>query len=205
MIVFSKSAHSPFVEEPKAFFNYLKEFVESITAVPPEKLQEYSLEMKIFKPSIKDEFLTKDISTEETESIKEFQKIKTRISEGEKYFDLSSPLDVQLSFLSAIKHRDLISARKIQDRDWTLKELSDDDYWFNKVSIWRVPAPPKRPKSGQIWPIYITNTDTGEWMDTLLFIYWDGQWQRYGNEGMPYLDWRNHELNILKGFLKRIN
>jgi len=205
LVVFSKSAHAPYDDEPQAFFNSLKKFVTSIKPIPTDKLQEYSIFMKNFQPSVNDVFLSGQISPEESKSLDEFQQIKTRIIQGEKYFDLSTPLRVHLSFLSAIKHKDLISAQKVQSRNWTLESLANDFYWFDEISIWRAPIAPDKPQTGQIWPVYITNSRTGRWEDTLMFIFWDGQWQRAGNQGGPYYDWRDSELFFIKAELRKRN
>jgi hypothetical protein len=116
--------------------------------------------------STKDPLLDTEVSTEESQAIEEFRRIKSQILAGESYKDTSTPLHAVLTHLSELGPG--------QTKDY-----------FIGLDIFRAPAPPAKPQEASLWPVFAGDTELA---DTLVLVYSKGQWIWIGNMGGNY-DW----------------
>ena len=142
-----------------------------------------------------DPFLTSEITEAEAQVIERFRRIRAKILTGEKYEDMSTPLDLLLTVMSALCSHDtealkrtLVWARSQDDQvakrllqGWGVTE-------FVKYDILRAPLPPVEPEEATVWPIYVREPVTGDWDGTYLPVFWKGKCQWSGNMGST--DWR---------------
>ena len=136
-------------------------------------------------------FLKTEISEEEKATLKRFNEINKRIIAGEKYFNLSTPVDGYLSYLSAIISKDAAAFKKTSaiKISGAIPFDSFGDF-FRDRSIYRVPPWPENPNEGDVQPIYVMAEREKEFSDVEVFIYHQGRWRKLFNMGNPRMDWR---------------
>ena len=135
-------------------------------------------------------------SKEEKATIDEFHRIKAKIEQGETFEETSTPLHALLSVMSAGRTRDtealtrvLLPSDRITKSDSGFDDLNS---LLFGVDILRAPLPPKDPKDGTEWLIYITESGSSGLDDGLIFVYEKGKWMMLGNIGSANraLRWR---------------
>ena len=137
-------------------------------------------------------FLETEISEEEKATIKRFNEIKKGILAGEKYFNLSTPVDGLLSYMSAGLSKDADTYRKT----CAVKISGSIEFgqnWINQykyMCIYRVQAWSRNPADGDVHPIYVMAEGEKEFSDVEVFIYHQGGWRKLFNVGNPRTDWR---------------
>jgi len=194
MVVFTRSGHSPFEDEPEIFFRALKDFTGKLKPVPDKLISEYKTFVQKSADKYDDPYLSSPISDAEAREIVRFQSAFKGIKEGEKYFDLSSPLNSLLSLYSACRDSDYTRIDKIKPTyKVTPENLNLFISWCEDFYPWRAPLPPSKPNPGQIWPVYMKSKETDKWVDTFIFQYWNGSWENQGNMSRPYVNWRDLE------------
>jgi len=175
LVMFEASAHSPFEDEPEAFFPVLKDFVTTLSPVPAEKIDSWKNALAKWREDRKDPLLAGKMTPEETHAIEEVRRVKARILAGESCEDASTPLHATLTRFS----------------QW--KPGGTRDY-FTHLDILRAPLPPEKPEEGTLWPIF---AGTNEPKDTFIVVYTHGQWLWVGNTGSS-IDWRLHRAAFEK-------
>jgi len=162
-----------------------------------EKLSEWEQKEK-YKG---DPFLTSETSEAEAQVIERFRKIKEKILVGEKYQDMSTPVDLLLTVMSAVYSRDAEAYKRAAVWDYVNKKKKSAEQMNQFLDSWRqgivqygydilrAPLPPKDPNHGTFWPIYMKDAATGKWDGTIVPVFWKGKWQWAGNIGSPR-DWR---------------
>lgn len=148
-------------------------------------------------------FLETEISEEEKITIKRFNNIKKKIRAGEKYFNLSTPIDALLSLMSAVISKDADAYRKIQapkidqSTEFGLSWINQYKY----MCIYRIQACPNQPAEGDVHPIYVMSEGQKELSDVEVFVYHQDRWQKLFNNGNPRTDWRK-AIDWAKGFME---
>ncbi|MHC4394391.1 MAG: M1 family aminopeptidase [Planctomycetota bacterium] len=140
------------------------------------------------------EHLTSTMSSAEKQLIEKFHSIKKKIFAGEKYEDMSTPVDLLMTVMSAVHSRDAETYKRASAYDKSIETINQIISFWNdsgdiQIDILRAPLPPKEPKHGTFWPIYTKNPVTGGWDDVIVPVFWKGKWQWAGNLGGCY-DWR---------------
>lgn len=127
-----------------------------------------------------DPLLTSLKTPEEARAIEEYRRIKTRILDGERYHDLSTPLHAVLSSIATWK--------------------AENRTYFVELDIFRAPLPPVKPEEGSLWPVFAGDKKLA---DTFILAYGKGQWIWIGNVGRD-VDWRPFKPTIEKLARKEI-
>ena len=150
-------------------------------------------------------FLQTEMSEEEKTIIKRFDEIKEKILAGEKYFNLSTPVDAQLSYMSAVILQDGEALKKSIAMKWE-GPVSFHDGWIQQCKntcIFRVQACQTNPSEGDVHPIYVRYLgDEREFSDVHVLVYHQGKWIHMFNEGNPDTDWRESVDRIKTRLLK---
>ncbi len=201
--IYTKSGHSPFIDEPEKFFKELKHFIKNIKPVSDTSIQKYIEYLAGMSIQYPDPYLNTTISPDELKAVEEYNTIFTKIKTGGTFFDLSSPVYSLLSKYSAYMNRDMKRIYQIQDNKVTEDNITDWIEYFESTVPWRIPTVPKDLVTGQIWPVYIKSASTGQWDNTLLFGFHDGNWYWWGNT-VPPRYWKDNEQQIQIKFLKNI-
>jgi len=148
-------------------------------------------------------FLETAMSEQEKAAIKRFNEVKSKILAGEKYFNLSTPVDALLSLISATVSKDADSYRKTNPGTDSAPEFDQgwiDDY--KQMCIYRVEPWSKTPAEGDVHPIYVADEGKKEFSDTEVFIYRGARWQKLFNNGNSRTDWRQG-VDWAKSLLKQ--
>lgn len=210
MIVFEKSGHSPFADEPDEFFPALSTFMKSLTAVSPAAIVDWKASLEKWQKDQEDPFLVTPIEESEAKTIAEFQRLRAGLERGRRFSDASTPLKSFLTYLSALHFRDLEAIKRIhaslasRTGQWTDKHLEAWDKWMSSLDVLRAPIPPEHPEPGQVWPVYLKEASAPGLADTNVFVFWNGEWFRWGNQGGP-ADWRPWAPRFKKDFLELMN
>jgi len=148
-------------------------------------------------------FLETEISEQEKKTIRRFNDIKQKIRAGEKYFNLSTPADALLSFMSAFISKDADAYRNIQAIKITAPTEfgSDSTNQYKYMCIYRIQACPNEPAEGDVHPIYVMSEGQREFSDVEVFIYHQDRWQKLFNNGNPRTDWRE-AVNLAKSLME---
>jgi hypothetical protein len=207
MIVFEKSGHSPFSDEPDEFFPALRNFVKGLPAVLPSDLTAWRAALGKWREDQRDPFLEVPIEEPEAKAIEEFNRGRADFAKGRRFTDSSTPLRAFLSYLSALHFQDLEAAHRIHGPRalrWTEDDLARWDKRMSGLDVLRAPTPPEHPEPGQVWPVYLKEKSAPGLADTNVFVFWEGQWLRWGNQGGPS-DWRPWAPRFKKDFLELMN
>lgn len=205
MVVFQRSGHSPFADEPERFFNLLEEFVAALPEISRKDilnwrgyLEQWEAEKK------KDPILLSPVSEEEKKAVEDFYKVRAKIKEGKRFEDYSTPLNSFLTLISNLHFKDAenIKAQYVRDPEASGMKLSIEfleewEFELYAIGILRAPPPPKN-ENREIWPIYLGKDS--ELSDVYVFVFLDGEWKVMGNlEGLKMMgfkinDWRSFLL-----------
>ncbi|MHC4457485.1 MAG: alpha/beta fold hydrolase [Planctomycetota bacterium] len=212
LLFFEDSGHTPFDDEPEKFFNVLRDYVLNLPDVSRRDMElwkKYLSKLKKEKKKQKDEFypfLKTQVSEQEKASIERFNAIKKRILAGEKYFDLSTPVDSMLSYMSAVISKDTDTYRKTS----AISQSSSIEFtpsWINQYKnlyIYRIQKSPQKPAEGDVYPVYIY-VMAGEEKDFTgveVFIYHQGGWRKlFNNCDNLRTNWRE-QVDWAKGLMK---
>jgi hypothetical protein len=153
-------------------------------------------------PRIKDPFLQTAMSEPEKAAIQHFDEIKGRIAAGEKYFNLSTPVDTLLTLISAVAAKDADAYQKANPGAERPQEFSQG--WIDgckQMCIYRVEPWSKTPAEGDVRPVYVMDRGEKDFSDIQVFIYRGGQWQKLFDLGNPRADWRQ-AVEAAKNHLK---
>jgi hypothetical protein len=133
-----------------------------------------------------DFFLKTAISSEEKKLIEEFNSIKENILKSERFLDTSTPTKALLTRICGWFHADVKSLKAVEvPNDYinaTLLEQKKFKKWgmdFAKLNIRRVSLPKKKPKDGDVIPIFTINDEGYEEVHT--FFYYKGSWKALYN------------------------
>ena len=204
LVIFERSGHSPFEDEPERFFRVIKDFIQHLPQVSDAEITQWKKYGSTWKRNQEDPFLVSEMGQDETKAIEAFHLIRKGIEEGEPFEDVTTPIHGLLSFLSILNRKDFEGMKRIQrGGDWTEAMLEEWDERMSQIDVLRAPIPPDRPDQAQIWPVYLKDASTGKFIDTHLFGYWNGRWYRCGNMGSP-ADWRRHEEKIREAFISNM-
>jgi len=209
LVMFEHSGHSPFEDEPEKFFNVMRKFVQTLPKISDLDLDAWKEYLIGWKKKIEDPFLVREMGENERGAIEEFNTIRKKIREGDKYEDGTTPLHTYLTMFSASRHRDkeAIKRNVAIDLDKMNIELTDNYIAqmgadFNAFDILRAPPPPPNPEEGEFWPIYVKELSSDELKDTFLIVFWKGKWMWFGNLDSAG-NWRS-ELPRLKAILEQV-
>jgi hypothetical protein len=144
-----------------------------------------------YTPAMPDPFVHAPMTYEEREHIRRFEQTRERVLSGEKYTDLSTPIDALLSFVSAIVSQDASAYEQATavDTDGKVPSPGDGD---RVISVVRVPPWSESPGDGDIHPVYVRYGRSGS-DGVEVFIYLDGKWRKLFNNayrGVHEDDWR---------------
>jgi len=165
--------------------------------------QAYQLISLVIVQAAKYPFLETEISEQEKATTKRFNEVKKAIVAGQKYFNLSTPVDGLLSYMSALVSKDADAYRKTQAVKRTGPVEFDQDWidQYKHMCIYRVEVWPKKPAEGDLHPIYVMAEGEQEFSDVEVFIYQQGGWRKLFNNGNPRTDWRK-AVDWAKSLLK---
>jgi hypothetical protein len=213
LILFERSAHSPFEDEPEQFFSELKSFVENLPEVSDSMLLAWRNRLKTWEKETADPFLVSEMGEKERSAIAEFYRIRGEIVNGHEYKNQTTPLRTFLTKISAHHFADLEVYGEVRpgekppaDREEEAerkKELAEDEQWFINDEILRAPDPPRNPETFRLWPVYLYDESKTELGQTYIFIFWKGKWRWAGNMGIPR-NWRYSKDFFLTHFKERI-
>jgi len=136
-------------------------------------------------------FLQTAMGEQEKAALKRFYEIRSKILGGEKYLDLSTPVDALLSLISAVVSKDPDAYGKANPSAGRPSEF--DQGWidnYKKMCIYRVEPWSKTPAEGDVHPIYVADEGKKEFSDIEVFIYRGARWQKLFNNGNSRTDWR---------------
>jgi len=211
LVMFQKSSHNPFEDEPEKFFTELKDFIGHLLRIKDEQYFDWKRYLEKWNKATADPMLASEMTVQEAQAVEEYNRIRNEILEGKRYEDLSTPLRALLSYLSALHFRDFEAYGRLrpgidldqEGKPIKVKEetLARFEGWFIESKILRAPLPPENPEALELWPIYIADESGKEWEQAFVFIFWEGKWRWAGNS---YSDWRKAKEFFLKYFLDRI-
>jgi hypothetical protein len=173
------------------------------------ELVSFRLAAPYAKAIFEDAFLRTEPTEGEKAVIRQFDEAKSRILNGEKYSDTSTPVAALLSLISAELSKDMNALRNVMAHrvPASLSRIPDDaeaDAECRTLRIFRVAAWPRNPAEGAMHPIYVMYGGESRFSDVRVFIFHKGQWQTLFNTGDPK-DWqedfrrnKNMILNNLK-------
>lgn len=167
----------------------------------------YQLVSLIMMSKVTYPFLETEMSQEEKATIKRFNEIKKKILSGEKYFNLSTPVDGLLSYISAVisKNADTCRKTKAVKMNEPIEFEPDLINECNNICIYRTEPLLEKPKEGDIHPIYITYImpeGKKSSVDVQVFIYHQSGWRKLFNNGnVLWIDWRR-DIEHMKSCLK---
>jgi hypothetical protein len=160
-----------------------------------------------------DPFLVDEMSEDERLAIAEFDQVREKILQGQKYKDQSTPLHTFLTKISAHHFADLETYNEVMPGEKTpenedevaerKKELADDEKWYINDEILRAPLSPQNPEPFRLWPVYLKDVSKRELGETYIFIFWEGKWRWSGNVGVP-TNWRYAQDFFLDHFKGRV-
>lgn len=202
LILFEKSAHSIFADEPEAFFTELRQFLNGLPKISDEALVKWKEYLAQYEKEKWQKIPEGPMTKQEKAAIEEFHRIKVRIEKGQKYYDGSTPLHSLLSIISAYMNRDMEAVKCVRVIK-NASESSDFDLYlrmFNSLQISRAPLPPNDIKEGDLWIIYTKEPDTSRLAEGHLFVLWKGNWMYCGSIGHPgaVLQWHSYVDEIKK-------
>lgn len=157
----------------------------------------YQLVSLVIFPKATYPFLETEMSAEEKTTIERFNEIKMKILAGEKYFNLSTPVDGLLSCISAVLSRDgetlNNSSAMAMKMGGPIPPAFFKDSWIKQcknICIYRVESLPPKIAEGDVHPIYVMNLQEKKFSDVYVFIYWEGKWLQLFQNGDRQTDWR---------------
>jgi hypothetical protein len=213
LIMFERSAHSPFEDEPERFFSELRSFIRQLPDVSDAMTATWKNSLKAWEKENADPFLTAEMSGEERAAIAEFYSVREKILGGQTYDDQSTPLRTFLTKICAHHIADLDLYYEVRPRSKMpgnedeiaamKKKIADQGKWYTSDEILRAPPPPLHPEPLQLWPVYLKNVPFEELGQTYIFIFWKGKWRLTGNIGVPR-NWRYSKDFFLTHFKKDI-
>lgn len=202
MVVFQRSGHSPFADEPERFFHLLEEFVTALPEISRKDILNWKGYLEQWEgEKKKDPILLRSVSEEEKKAVEDFYKVRAKIKEGKRFEDYSTPLNSFLTLISNLHFKDAenIKAQYVRDPEASGMKLSREflegwEFELYAIDILRAPPPPKN-ENREIWPIYLGKDF--ELSDVYVFVFLDGEWKVMGNlEGLKMMgfkinDWRS--------------
>ena len=211
LVMFQKSSHNPFEDEPEVFFAELKDFVGRLPRPSDEEYAHWKRDLEKREKDMADPMLASEVTAQEAQAVEEYNCIHKEILEGKRFEDQSTPLRALLSYLSALRFRDFEAYGRLRpgiDLDQEGKPVKTDEKtlarfeeWFLESKVLRAPVPPENPGSLELWPVYIADESGKDWEQAYVFVFWEGQWRWAGNS---YNDWRKAKEFFLKYFQGRI-
>ncbi len=211
LVMFQKSSHNPFEDEPEIFFTELKDFIGHLPSIRDEQYSDWRRYLEQWKISTADPLLISEMTAQEALAVEEYNRIRDEILQGKRYEDMSTPLGALLSYLSALHFRDFEAYSRLrpgvdldqEGKPVKVKEetLAQYEEWYIEKNILRVPSPPENPSALELWPIYIADESGKEWEQAFVFVFWERKWRWAGNS---YRDWRKAKDFFLNYFLNRI-
>lgn len=209
LLMFERSGHSPFEDEPERFFSELEFFVENLPEIHKKDIAAWKEYLEKWRKAKADPFLVSEMRREEAVAIEEFYRVRKKILTGERVNDLSTPLHSFLTLLSALHHQDLDANKQVRpgvrknlygtEKIVTKEDLAKQEKRYINDEILRAPIPPQYPEPFQLWPIYMKDETQKELGETYLFIYWNGKWRWAGNRAVPG-DWRKNRDFFINDF-----
>ncbi len=156
-----------------------------------DRREAFRLVSVAYIPAMPDPFVRAPMTYEEREHIKRFDHVKGKIASGERYADLSTPIDTLLSLASAMASQDADAYQQAQapDTGGQVPGLEQADRGF---TVCRVPPWPEKPDEGDVHAIYVKYGRTGR-DGVEVFIYTRGKWRKLFNScyaGVHEDDWR---------------
>lgn len=150
-------------------------------------------------------FLKTEMSKEEKATIQRFDEIKQKVLAGEGYFNLSTPVDSMLSYLSAALSKDenMLKETVAMKISGTIPPVLFEtiEKQYRRICIYRVQAISLDISEGDVHPIYTMFEGEKEFSDVYVYIYRNGKWRQLFNQGNAKTDWRE-SVDHIKGLLK---
>ena len=144
-----------------------------------------------------DPYLTAQMGEAEMEAIEEFRDYKEKILKGATYSNRSTPLRALLTMLSGLHAHDQEAVEDSFAIDpsklgvaITEDAMAGLEKYLASYDILRAPAASENPFHGEFWPVYVKNAGDDDLADTLLLVFWNGQWRFCGNVGNPNAYWK---------------
>ena len=166
-----------------------------------DRSQSYQLVSLLIKPKHKYSFLQTEKSEQEVATIERFNAIRKRIIAGEKHFELSTPVDSLLTYMSAVISEDAEAYKKSIAMKFS-GPISFRASWkknCGSIRIYRVPPWAENPSEGDVHPIY---TMDKKFNDVYVYVYHEGRWIQLFNQGNPKTDWKEDVDRMKKMLLK---
>jgi hypothetical protein len=155
-----------------------------------------------------DPFLKIPMSEEERKRIAEFNSLKSRVLQGYRYENTSSPAKALITRISALVNSDLDALKTVFtpsthiNRDYiespNIKKWAE---YMKTIKIRRVPPAPKEPKDGDVSPVFII--DNRGYEQAFVFFYYKGGWKALFNTPREGL-WQTAAPEILSKTLKSL-
>jgi len=155
-----------------------------------------------------DPFLKTQISEAEKKRIAEFNALRSRVLQGYKYENTSSPAKALITRISALVNSDLDALKTVFapsthiNREYiespNIKKWAE---YMKTIKIRRVPPAPKEPKDGDVSPVFII--DNRGYEQAFVFFYYKGGWKALFNTPREGL-WQTAVPGILPAMLKSL-
>jgi|GEM_PF-966804 len=197
LVVFADSGHSAFEDEPKLFFNTLKDFIIDLPHVPAEELEQwkgYLVTWRQKQQEKKASLLGAEISPGEAQAIEYFEKTKWEILRGQAFSDQSTPPHAFLTLISAYCHKDPNALEQILPlvKRQQFKKLSSPQVRtkmldFVQVStVCRIPVYSGSPKESDVCAVYTSASPDKEIDQAFSFCFVEGAWRFAGSTSDIY-------------------
>lgn len=138
---------------------------------------------EITKDMQPDTFLTTPVSSEERKIIEGFNSIKLSILEGQNFIDTSTPAKALLTMISGFVNSDVKALKAVQVPSDHINETYLQDprnkataEYSKQINIRRVRLHDKKPKDGDVIPIFTVVGEQG-FQATFVFFHYKGSWK----------------------------
>jgi len=155
-----------------------------------------------------DPFLKTSISDAEKKRIGEFNTLKSKILQGYRYENTSSPAKALITRISALVNSDVEALKAVFvpsnhiNQDYiespNIKKWAE---YMKTIKIKRVPPTPKEPKDGEVSPVFTIDNNGVE--QAFVFFYYKGGWKALINTPREGL-WQTAVPDILSETLKSL-
>lgn len=197
MVMYERSGHNPFEDEPDRFFKELKGFMKSVPNINEKKLLAWTDHCRK-KIGLNQVTLSSKISDGEKKIIDTFNKQLKKVGKGQRFMDQSTPAGAYVTMVYAIKKNDISlywESNPTHAVSVGLKGSLADLRYLGSLEICRIDMNVKN-EEGAICPIYIGQN--GEPCDIQVFAFHGNKWRKLFNTGGKINDsWRKTTAKYL--------
>jgi len=129
-----------------------------------------------------DPFLLTAISSDEEERVRQADAVRTKILQGTRFRDASTPARAFLTRISAVVHSDVeamkavhVPAAHIDERYFAAPQRRNWAQQMRHLNVRRIPPAPANPRTGDVGPVFAIYAQGFE--EAHVYFYHDGGWR----------------------------